>query len=219
METMPVTNQTVKTCVKCGQGKPLEEYARDRSRKDGLHPYCKACMRIGREKEKTPDQIEAERQYQREYAKTHSSEKVEKSRRYVQEHADKVRAYQAQYRERNRETALQYARQYNRARYQSDPSEYLAKWHRRQARKRQNGGAFTAEEWRALCEWFGNTCLACGASAKLTVDHVIPLINGGRNGIENIQPLCPHCNYSKQDKALDHRDPDRLKEFLVWLRS
>ena len=60
----------------------------------------------------------------------------------------------------------------------------------RRQRLAQNGGSFSAAEWQALREAYGNRCLACGLEKPLTPDHVIPLVLGGRSDIENIQPLC-----------------------------
>ena len=35
-----------KTCLDCGLHKPLTEFSNDRSRKDGVKPYCKKCFSI-----------------------------------------------------------------------------------------------------------------------------------------------------------------------------
>lgn len=35
----------MKDCRKCGERKPLDEFVRDRQRKDGRYPYCKLCHR------------------------------------------------------------------------------------------------------------------------------------------------------------------------------
>ena len=35
---------TTKVCSKCGQEKDIEEFHRDRTRKDGRQSYCKACQ-------------------------------------------------------------------------------------------------------------------------------------------------------------------------------
>jgi hypothetical protein len=35
----------LKRCTKCEKEKPREEFSRDRSRKDGRYPQCKACVR------------------------------------------------------------------------------------------------------------------------------------------------------------------------------
>lgn len=46
-------------------------------------------------------------------------------------------------------------------------------------------------------------CLRCGASSRLTVDHVIPLSRGGTNDSANLQTLCRKCNASKGNRTCD----------------
>lgn len=78
----------------------------------------------------------------------------------------------------------------------------------RHARKAKAGGSFTLQEWQALCAYYDYTCLRCGRQEpdiELTVDHVVPLSQGGRNSIENLQPLCRACNLSKHAKTIDYR--------------
>lgn len=87
----------------------------------------------------------------------------------------------------------------------------------RRAREYAAEGSFTTEQWEALCHWFGDMCLACGAVGNLTIDHVIPLACGGSHYISNLQPLCAACNSSKNARAIDYRDPVRLADFLAQL--
>ncbi len=55
-------------------------------------------------------------------------------------------------------------------------------------------GHYTAAEFKALCEKYGNVCLRCGdKDAPLTPDHVIPL------------SLCRRCNSRKNMKIVDYR--------------
>jgi 5-methylcytosine-specific restriction endonuclease McrA len=78
--------------------------------------------------------------------------------------------------------------------------------HNRRAKARANGGAFTHEEWLAVCEKHGNKCLRCGTTeGMLTPDHVVPISKGGTSDISNIQPLCLRCNKVKGAKTVDYR--------------
>jgi 5-methylcytosine-specific restriction enzyme A len=45
-----------------------------------------------------------------------------------------------------------------------------------------------------------HTCQNCGATEKLTIDHIIPLAEGGSNDLSNLQTLCLRCNTSKGDR-------------------
>lgn len=74
-------------------------------------------------------------------------------------------------------------------------------------------GSHTEEQWQALLKICGHQCLCCKSKPRridrasiLTKDHVIPIIRGGSNSIENLQPLCMTCNARKGTKAIDYRD-------------
>lgn len=73
---------------------------------------------------------------------------------------------------------------------------------RRTARLRGATGSHTREEWMALVERCGNRCACCGLPKKLTRDHIVPLVAGGSDSIDNIQPLCRECNSSKRDRTI-----------------
>lgn len=80
--------------------------------------------------------------------------------------------------------------------------------HKRRAWKRGSSGAFTQQEWDALCERYDYRCLCCARRApeiQLTPDHIIPLSRGGSNTIDNIQPLCGNCNTRKNARTIDYR--------------
>ena len=56
-------------------------------------------------------------------------------------------------------------------------------------------------------------CQSCGLdqkldpTAKLTIDHIIPLATGGSNDMSNLQTLCQRCNQKKS-----HHYDDRFRQ-------
>lgn len=46
-------------------------------------------------------------------------------------------------------------------------------------------------------EWTGPLCIWCGSTERLTLDHIIPIMDGGTNDQCNAQTLCYSCNVWK----------------------
>ncbi len=86
-----------------------------------------------------------------------------------------------------------------------NPQKRLSYVHTRRARRLDNGGRYTLDQWEELKQLYGFKCLCCGEVKPLTIDHVIPIAKGGSNDISNIQPLCMRCNRSKATKTIDYR--------------
>ena len=76
-------SEDLKRCTKCGEEKPLAAFSRDRSRKDGRYPQCKACVR----------------RWQQENAE----HLADYNRRWQQANPEKKRAQDRRYRERKRQ--------------------------------------------------------------------------------------------------------------------
>ena len=102
-------NRATKVCLKCGQELPLVSFSRDKSRKDGLHPYCKGCWKAYRSAN-----LEKLRKHEREYGASRKEERRIKNRVYYQRNSEHLianqRAYYAETRNVRQETARQYYR-------------------------------------------------------------------------------------------------------------
>lgn len=62
----------MKTCTKCGETKPLDDFNRDRARADGRNPWCRECKAEGN----------------RRYYEENSGKERERQRRYWEENRD-----------------------------------------------------------------------------------------------------------------------------------
>src|ERR1039458_1105294 len=69
------------------------------------------------------------------------------------------------------------------------------------ARKYNVPGSWSAAQFLALCNKYGNVCLCCHKRRQLGPDHVIPFCKGGTNHLSNVQPLCWPCNHKKKDNT------------------
>ena len=177
-----------KFCKGCETWKLKTEFHKNKNLKDSLNRLCKDCNKATANKWKKdhPDQVRKTRE---KYLEINSDLERERTRKWQQEHPDRVKTLNQRW-------------------YKEHPDWVREKHHKRRAKKKGNGGRFTAKEWRACKEFYGYTCLHCGRKEpeiQLTPDHVIALESGGRNSIDNIQPLCLSCNCSKKANHIDYR--------------
>jgi len=111
---------------------------------------------------------------------------------------DKVKAFIAKWRDANYEHVRMVSRKW----YVDHPEKIRAMVHKRRARILEAGGSFTDGDIKSMLKRQRKRCVVCRTdiSKSYHVDHIMPLARGGDNGIGNIQLLCPHCNFSKNDK-------------------
>ncbi len=66
-------------------------------------------------------------------------------------------------------------------------------------------GRISSKKRMSIFNRDGNKCLRCGTKENLTIDHIVPLVLGGRNRVENFQTLCKGCNEDKGREVIDYR--------------
>ena len=130
---------------------------------------------------------------------------------------ERAKARSKEWQEKNKERVRQKAADYyreNRAAvmakikaYEAKNQEKAAGWrssrvHARRARILGSEGKFTKADIDRIMKLQKCKCANCGKSLKggHHIDHRIPVSKGGSNGPENIELLCPPCNYSKGAK-------------------
>jgi 5-methylcytosine-specific restriction endonuclease McrA len=208
----------LKTCKGCGVEKSLSEFYAAPRNSDGCMGKCKLCVQAS-VRENRRNRSEQYAQYEK--SRANLSHRVEARRRYQEENGKRISEYKARWAEENSERVISSKRDY----YRRNREEIISrskKWaeenpdkvrmakadnrRKRRAAKHAGHGNFTAQEFRELCDRYGNKCLCCGdTEALLEADHVVPLTRGGSDDINNIQPLCGYCNRKKFLKIVDYR--------------
>jgi hypothetical protein len=108
--------------------------------------------------------------------------------------------------------------------YRSDQMKLFAQ-KRRANIKHAPINNFTKKDWNNCLNQFNNQCAYCGKKAKkLTVEHVVPVSQGGAHTLMNIVPSCKNCNSKKHTKVFEEwystmpfYDQNREAKILEWL--
>jgi 5-methylcytosine-specific restriction endonuclease McrA len=132
-------------------------------------------------------------------------------------HREERRASGQKYYAAHREAGIQQSRGWRLAHPQEFRALALRASHKRRAAVCA-GGTYAPEDWKILCDFWGNECLACGSTEDLECDHVVPIVLGGHNQLGNLQLLCSKCNGpgGKWRRVIDYRPelPARLRKQL-----
>lgn len=187
----------MRNCSKCKHEKQNSEFNKHARGKDGLHSWCKGCIR---------EYKTANKERFAEYARRSRQENPElfadRYRKYAKENSVSLAAHKRQYRLANSEKIAERARESRLA----NPEKYAAKDRNRRAIKKRAAGTHTAADVRSIFDSQRGLCASCEASLFKTgskrfhVDHIQPLILGGSNDRFNLQCLCPTCNLRKNAK-------------------
>ncbi len=184
-----------KECVRCKETKSCSEFYRCKSYRDGLDYWCKVCRKRANEDNLARIKADPDRKAKWtakniEYAKRRRARKAANPELFADET------------ERNRRIAREH--------YWQNREEYINRARAREIKLRGGGGSHSCEAWRQLKELFGNKCLCCGKETRMTKDHVVPVVSGGTDDIENLQPLCKRCNKAKFTQTIDYRTRDKV---------
>ncbi|MGH2843603.1 MAG: HNH endonuclease [Solirubrobacteraceae bacterium] len=99
-------------------------------------------------------------------------------------------------------------------------------WKKSREDRRRDGQVYGAE-WRRqrqrALERDGHRCTQCGSRMHLTVDHIVPVSQGGSHDLSNLATLCETCHHSKTGRQHGYgsqppKDPPATPR-TRWLRG
>ncbi len=197
-----------KTCCQCGEAKPLDEFYKRATAKDGHMARCKTCHLAY-------------------HYRNHEANKA-KQRAHYAEHREEIAAYWRRRYEDNPEFFRAKSRRLKAERLTRDPDfvrRDRANWtddqrwryglttrKNRDLRRARLAGVPSEDiDYEAILAEHGWVCYLCGGEiAKrlwrgrdhLSFDHVIPMRRGGPNIASNIRPAHFGCNARKRSRLL-----------------
>ena len=197
-------DHAMKRCRKCGGVKPLGQFTRDRSKRDGHRASCRECERE-RDRRRYPQRRDAHHEYSRQHYLDNGDAIREYQRQYRAAHPEKIRERDQRYYQENREAIAAMNRRWE----DTNREKVRADQRRRAAGYRE-----------AVLEHYGRICACpgCYSTERLGIDHIngdgrqhrIELFGerkpGGsrfhhwliKNGFPSgFQTLCSRCNTSK----------------------
>jgi hypothetical protein len=166
----------------------------------------------------------------REYYSNNKDAISESTRKYQQRNKERIAKYQREYRRKNLNHILESHRNHylankekyrqSRRRWRAENPDKVGKLQAMRARAELEGNA-KPELIEAKWEASDKTCCLCGDPIdntlpprhpmSRTLEHLIPIVRGGRHDMDNIAFAHYSCNASKKDKTLE--------EHKAWLAA
>ena len=176
----------IKVCKKCQKTCSVTDFYKGQSQ-------CKTCAK------------EYARKYSKAYAKANPEKykqrwQKQNKRRWVEQKQDKEHLLKkAIYRQQNSAKRVATAKAWNQANRQRFILHVANAHIKRKIAKDARAFKILDKEYKKL---YNSPCAFCGATEKITMDHIIPISRSGNHSIGNLQPLCRSCNSSKKSRLV-----------------
>ncbi len=207
--------EDTKRCSKCGETKSINEFYKNKSRKDGRSAWCKACDNANNKKYVQNNQERMKEYYRQKYWKDPEKHRTsrkrsniknkdaiaERRKKYYQYNKDLILLRDKIYRDKNRDKINNRNQQY----YKEHKDDFVFKARERKRLIRETkDGTITKESLGHMYETQFHKCDYCECDLDIFgkhLDHILPLTRGGMHTLSNVHWVCPKCNLSKNDKT------------------
>lgn len=169
-----------KACSRCKQTLPRTDFGKHAKTSDGLYSQCQPCRRQARAeyRKRNPEQIKAQ---QRSNYERNRAQRIAYANKRITDNPAQHKINMAKSRKKRH---LQVA----------------ADTRRRNARRKANGIYKISK--KELLKLSYSPCFYCGATERITIDHVVAIARGGTDSIGNLVPACKSCNSQKRDLTI-----------------
>ena len=176
-------------CRRCLETKPETDFTPTKKRKEGVTIWCRACN-TAYAKEYRQRNPEVDKRAVLKYRAKRPEIKRKAHQNWISSNREKNNERIRNDRKRN---PSKY-RGWEKEKYKRNPWKVILAEHKRRAIYQD--GDVTQEQIYVLFQTYP-ACCACGSKERLTIDHVVPLKQGGKHTYSNLQVLCHSCNAAK----------------------
>lgn len=227
-------------CMICYKILPAtEEYFNyTNTKKVSLKSWCRECEKEYRKKYREKHK-ERDKEYRKQYYQENKERVLERCKKYRQENSERIKQYKQEHKEDMKKYQKEYYKE-NKERIQEVKKQYMENHvddrrtydFNRKAKTRYNNeevefNTITTEEFLSIYEFFDNKCAYSGEpleKGNRSIDHIIPLDQGGTNDLWNLVPCLFKYNCSKRNmdmeewfRTMDCFSEERLEKIYEWI--
>lgn len=200
-------NIPLKRCSTCHEYKTLDNFNKDKSRKDGLSWRCKSChAEMNKKYGKTPEAKEKSRLASKDHYQANKEAINAKARAKRAANLEDKRLYARNWRASRREIVNE-----NQKLWRLDNPDKVKESTRKNKNRRRGAKVENYTTQEAL-DLYGSDCYLCGKAIDLDaprwtaipgwenglhLDHVIRISEGGKDCLENVRPSHALCNLQR----------------------
>lgn len=200
-------NLPVKRCSTCKEHKSLNNFSKDKSRKDGFSWRCKSChAEMNKKYSKTPKYREKQRIKANVRYHANKDELNAKARADRLSNLEEKRLYARNWRASRKEIVNEKQKQWR----INNPDK--AKDSNRRSKNRRRGAKVEHYTIKQALDLYGSNCHLCGHAIDLKaprwtavpgwesglhLDHIIRISEGGKDCLENVRPSHAICNLKR----------------------
>ena len=229
------TPYVFRQCTKCKQWliASKNNFSKHKKSKWGLNSICKKCA-----KKRGKEYYEKNKEHWIDYKESNKEHIKKRKKEYREKNKENIKNYNKEYYENNKEYFKEYNKNHKeqhreiKKKYNASEKGQIANFNyyiKRKTSLINQGKGITKEQWKEMMDFFDWKCAYSnyyigGADKRIrSIDHIVPVSQGGVHEIWNVVPMYNSYNCSKQDKSplewykeQEYFSKERLAKIIEW---